>query len=421
MTPEQTQQFLEAMQRLLIASSEGVDIEGELIKLRDAEFQSGARLLWMSKESNGYVNFSHEEAMNLCGTSAKATLRYHLLRLRKAGVLRMYSTNGTVRAKFEGYSGAEMIVHTRTPSTKTLTVSTRTRTVSASDEKSTEKREQCSRDRAAGQLIRAAGSRDRAAGQHPSRDFADYPQSQPAMLVSQLDHTNIPERDANRLTATSTINPLEEAQSMSLMLDVGFWPNTAKSLAKTYPFDLIRRAVAHWYMNRRSVGGEFAEKPGIVVTWLNNPDDTSIPVLSRAFTETDLYRRHRTKSELVGDTEQERQRQAEEAAAQSQVAVVEDASEISDPIDPDPTADDEIASAWQAALARIQAEIVPSSFKAWFSVLVVAEVSDNVWTIAAPNQTVKAQVEQRFTPMLRRALGAVVGRSVRVVLTVKKS
>lgn len=123
------------------------------------------------------------------------------------------------------------------------------------------------------------------------------------MLVSKIYTPASQEELLTNLTAQNRkeieipIDPVAEAHAFTFLIAAGFWPNTAKSLAKQYPFDLLRRAVGHWYTNRKSQGGQFNEKPGIVLSWLEDIDNTAIPPLSQEFKRSDLYHNHITKAE----------------------------------------------------------------------------------------------------------------------------
>lgn len=419
MTPEQFEIFLAAMKSLLLAASDGVEMDdGKTVQLRDSEFHSGARLIWMGKESNGYVNLSHEEALSLCGTSAKSTLRYHLMRLRDAGVLRMYSTNGTVRVKVTGYPGSEMIIHerARTVSEKTLTASTNSRTVSTNSrtgstccEKDDTERERGSRDRAAGQLLRAAGSRDRAAGQHYNRNFDDYPNVCDP-LVSKLVSNTITETEkiTNSLTAT-TIDPVEEALSVAFLKAAGFFPRTAIELAKKHPFELLRRAVAFWWSNRRSKGGEFAETPGIVLAWLKNQDSTVIPAMSNDFFGSELFWNHLTSAER-DDLEREGRNQPEPDMFEEYAIDVDEPANW--------PAENEI---WNQALALLESELPASTYKTWLtSTAAVIDEQSLTCTVCCDNATTRDWLANRLSQMISRTVNAVAQQRYRVQFEVRR-
>lgn len=86
--------------------------------------------------------------------------------------------------------------------------------------------------------------------------------------------------------------------SIALLAATGMKPQaTIENLANDHPLDRIRQCVAHWYMNRRCVGGEFKDTPGIVLYWLMNWDISAIPEIHPNFYTTQLYLDHRTKAE----------------------------------------------------------------------------------------------------------------------------
>lgn len=400
MTPEQAQYFLEAMKSLLLAGSEGIEVEGKLMRLRDSEFHTGARLIWLGKESNGYVNMTHEEAMSLSGTSAKSTLRYHLMRLRDVLVLRSYSTNGTVRAKIAAYPGSELIVHDR----NSRTASTNSRMGSTPDDENSESREWGSRDRAAGQLLRDAGSRDRAAGQHFNRNFDD---SDPSKLVSKSDLTDPSKRATNELTAV--IDPVEEALSVAFLLKAGFWAKTAKQLAKLHRFELLRRAVGFWWCNRRSTGGEFDERPGIVIRWLADLESVVIPPLSSEFMASDLYRNHRTKDEIAEDEVAE----ADEEVFEPQI-VDDDDPPLLDETAADESADPHLVQIWQMVLTRIQHQIPLSTYNTYLYGTQPHSMDEDTSTlrVLCSNPYQQDFIANRLRQLIKRTLASVTGRQI---------
>ena len=376
MTPDQ-QCFMAALETLVDSAD----------RLTATEFRSGVLLLAVASLSNGYANFSHEEAGIICGTDKNATMRAHLIHLRDTGVLSDYSTNGTVRIKFAAYGGREMIVHRRRNSlaepTNSLAEPTNSLAEPTVDESKDEKR-------ALSQLLRALRSRDRALSQQLNRNFDDYPQNQPSMLVSQLDLTNPPDQSTNKLTTTasSTIDPVEEARSVSFLLDAGVWMKTAKQLAKIHPFELLRRAVGFWWANRRSLGGEFDERPGIVITWLTNLEETTIPeTLPSEFMASALFRRHRAPAEIT-----------EEATVA--VTLVDDESPGGDEIEY--AIDDEL---WQVVEAALQLPDVAK--KMWFAGAKLWRSGTRFRLSLDAFQT--HQVQNQFRPMLRRTLAQATG------------
>lgn len=76
------------------------------------------------------------------------------------------------------------------------------------------------------------------------------------------------------------------------MLEVGVAPATAKKLAH-HGLDLVRRAVATWYTQRREVGGKMENHPGIVIFWLSNLDKAGIPpTLPAVWFESDIGKKY---------------------------------------------------------------------------------------------------------------------------------
>lgn len=156
---------------------------------------------------------------------------------------------------------------------------------------------------------------------HPSAD--DGAIAHPSAVDGAIDHPRM-EDLTNKLTRP---NQNEVAQSFALLTFVRVRPNEAKQLAIEHPFERIREACAHWWMNRKSLGGDFEEVPGIVVYWLKNWDTSSIPPLAAEFMRTDLYTRFRTPAEIERDRAIEAERIEMEQAAprrQTNIAPEED-------------------------------------------------------------------------------------------------
>lgn len=81
----------------------------------------------------------------------------------------------------------------------------------------------------------------------------------------------------------------DQARSMGLLLAVGMIPRNARRLAAAHPAERVLRAVAYWWDH---AGTAFNLSPGIVVKWLDDWENTGLPMqLSSAFCASDLYRR----------------------------------------------------------------------------------------------------------------------------------
>lgn len=414
MTPEQTDCFMAALKKLMLTSSEGVERDGKIEKLRDSELRSGLMFLWLAREANGYLNLTHSEAQSICDTDKNSTLRAYLIRLRNTGVLSDYSTNGTVRLKFADYPGRELITHRREQKvlpdiTNLLPTVTNSRCGVTPDEESSETRDGASRvcyptsrDRAVASLLRDTPSR-------VSRNFDDYPQNSPSMLVSKLDTTNTDDSGTNLLTATATtaIDPVEEALSVALMAAAGMWMKTAKQLATQYPFEMIRRAVAFWWCNRKSRCGEFAESPGIVLTWLRNPDTVALPKLSQEFMASDLYMHHRTKDEIEADT-----REAELHSLPDHGA-----PEPYDICDLWPGESD----TWNNVLSMLESELPASTYKTWLmNTAAVIDEGTLTCTVCCENATTREWLSNRLRQMISRTINTVAQQRYHVQFEVRR-
>lgn len=408
MTPEQNERFMAALQKLMLTSSEGVERDGKVEKLRDSELRSGLMFLWLAREANGYLNLTHSEAQSICDTDKNSTLRAYLIRLRNTGVLSDYSTNGTVRLKFSGYPGRELITHRKEQ--QVLPDITNSRCGVTPDEESSETRDGASRvcyptsrDRAVASLLRDAPSR-------VSRNFDDYPQNLPSMLVSKLDTTNTDDSGTNLLTATAAtaIDPVEEALSVALMAAAGMWMKTAKQLATQYPFEVIRKAVAFWWCNRKSRGGEFAESPGIVLTWLRNPDTVALPKLSQEFMASDLYMNHRTKNEIEAD------------AKDAELQALPDHGDTAEPEGYNDAWPDE-SDTWNNVLSLLESELPTSTYKTWLtSTAAVIDEQSLTCTVCCGNATTRDWLANRLSQMISRTVNAVAQQRYRVQFEVRR-
>lgn len=408
MNPEQTEYFLAALQKLMLTASEGVERDGKIEKLRDSELRSGLMFLWLAREANGYLNLTHSEAQLICDTDKNSTLRAYLIRLRNANVLSDYSTNGTVRMKFTGYPGRELITHRREQKvlpdiTNLLPTVTNSRCGVTPDEESSETRDGASRvcyptsrDRAVASLLRDTPSR-------VSRNFDDQPSTK---LVSKLDLISPTETEANLLTATA-IDPVEHALSVAFLVSAGFWAKTAKELAGRHRFELLRRAVGFWWSNRRSNGGEFADKPGIVLTWLANLENTVIPEkLSMDFMCSDLYMNHRTAEERAAMVQ-------DEADAEQ----CDDDAESEDDNQPWP----EMNEFWAVALERMREELPATTFNTWMEGS-RAEFDDRALTctVIVDSKTKQEWLNARLRQMITREVRKSTGYNLSVTVEVRR-
>ena len=369
MTPEQTQCFLSAIENMVNA------IASETDPINQAVVRSGLTFLWLARESNGYLNLSHDEAMTVCGTDKNGTMRRHLIQLQKSGVLQSYSTNGTVRMKFAGYAGRELVVHQRGNSVLEIPNSV---LEIPEDSENSENCDPHARLRALQYLLRA----------HQSQFNRNFDETAPSKLVSKLDPTNFSET-SNLLTASP--DPVEHALTVAFLLAAGFWPKTAKQLADRHPFDLIRRAVGHWWCNRRSKGGQFDERPGIVITWLTNLEETVIPPLSAEFMASTLYLNHRRKSEMIVDD------------------INDGATETDDELDTTQNWP-EMNEYWAVALERMREKLPAGTFNTWLEGS-RAEFSDKDYScvVVVDSVTKRDYLQSRLWQMISREINKSTG------------
>jgi len=396
-TPEQNEYFMAAVEKLIDSAD----------RLTSTEFRTGILLLSVAMFGNGYANFSHEEAGLLCGTDKNATMRAHLIHLRDAGVLSDYSTNGTVRVKFAAYSGREMIVHRRSNSLAEPTNSLAEPTNSLAEPTNSLAQPTVANNdsdsRALSQLLRALRSRDRALSQQFSRNFDDQPSTK---LVSKLDLNTPTEKGTDLLTATA-IDPVEHALSVAFLVSAGFWAKTAKELAGRHRFELLRRAVGFWWSNRRSNGGEFSDKPGIVLTWLANLENTVIPEkLSMDFMLSDLYMNHLTADERAAMAQDE---------ADSEQYV--DGAALEEDDQPWP----EMNEFWAVALERMRAELPATTFNTWMEGS-RAKFDDSALTctVIVDSQTKRDWLNARLRQMITREVRKSTGYNLAVTIEVRR-
>ena len=127
-----------------------------------------------------------------------------------------------------------------------------------------------------------------------------YVRARPAdCLIADPIHSKNGSNQSNNQPPMPAPNRLSAVpdQAEALLLAVGVAPETAKQLAPV-GFDLVRRAVAAWYTQRKETGGKYDNHPGMVIYWLRNPMKAGIPpTLPAAWHHSELGRRFRTEDE----------------------------------------------------------------------------------------------------------------------------
>ncbi len=73
---------------------------------------------------------------------------------------------------------------------------------------------------------------------------------------------------------------------------------------------------------------------------------------------------------------------------------------------------DELGTLWQATLADLREQIVPTNFARWLCRARLLSCAAGQAVIGAPDQVIVQQLERRFDPLVRRALGDACGEPV---------
>jgi hypothetical protein len=177
----------------------------------------------------------------------------------------------------------------------------------------------------------------------------------------------------------------------------------AERLAKAHPFDEVRDAVAHWYINRVA---KFGDHPGIVIHWLDNSDEFIIPTLAAEFRRSDIWRDYRTPDEIAEDEANERA--AAERLAQLETGPPGHAQPPDEP-PPDPGTP---AGAWRL----LQAEHSDHLRRA---TLLDHDSERNTFIVAAPADRID-WLRTRLARQAERKLTVITGRPATVEFTVSQ-
>lgn len=198
------------------------------------------------------------------------------------------------------------------------------------------------------------------------------------------------------------------------LLRVRMRGDQAKAIAAHVPLAVIREAVGAWWMLRKSVGGQFADHPGIVVTWLrewHRTRATPWPEPPARWRAEPLYRLMCTPAELDALAAAE---QAERDALAAELATPDA------PPEPPQARDGDRAEPEPGSAAAIWREFVRDRLSG-------GQIADGDELAAAlhPASTVEriivrtpaARLEldrKRLTPGWRRRLSAIAGHPVAV-------
>jgi hypothetical protein len=243
-----------------------------------------------------------------------------------------------------------------------------------------------------------------------------YVRARPAdCLIADPIHSENGSNQSNNQPPVPVPNRLSAVpdQAEALLLAVGVAPETAKQLAPI-GFDLVRRAVAAWYTQRKEAGGKYDNHPGMVIYWLRNPMKAGIPpTLPAAWRYSELGRRFRTADESF---EHSRGMESKEGSYSVKPIQQPKASRLPRPVAP---TDDP----WVIALAELmptlsgvaQSFLTDSRLEAAGDVAGVALYRVIVEERAAAGVT---WLTAQAGPAIRRKLASVLGKQVLIEIAV---
>lgn len=380
--------------------------------LSAAEYRAARRLLDVAA-TTGHVKLTKTHCNELCCTTSEGATRRLLGSLQRAGLIH-YSTNGFVYIDFVAWSPAATVGQEWVDEpNEALTV----------DRKSDRPRAKSDHPRALldhkeDDETNEALTVDKKSD-HP-RALLDHPRAKSDHPRAVLDHDEtatytharargvclfvdpILSNQGDLITNKQTPDPEEQALAFALLSYIRVKAPVAKDLATTHSLQTIREAISRWWLNRKSMGGQFEETPGIVVYWLNNWANAGVPELSPHFKHTELYRNFRTAAEQAAD----RQAEAELAVAIKQRPVVT-APAVVQPADPH-------AAIWDQVLAEIKLTLAEATYQAFIRDTKVIASDNNHWQIQVANKGALDWIQNRLANKVRRTLSIITNQSVTV-------
>lgn len=289
----------------VVAQIEGADLSGQ-------QYRSARRILDRA-QADGCVTLTIEQALRICETKSSGTMRNHLIALKKAGII-TYSIAWDVDIQFTAWPNVERdtraILHApraNFDNTRAILHAPHAQDLPVEPEESLTMHTPRARCTPHVQI--------RAESEDFSTPHVQIRANSPALggTIGGVgwDLDPIPSSESNQPTNPApvgrnpeegnSIDPVEQAHSVALLIAAGVIPANAKRLATTHPFERVQRAVAHWWCHK---GVTFQETPGIVVTWLDDWQKAGLPPdLPAAFRRSDLYRRHRTRAQQAADAQ----------------------------------------------------------------------------------------------------------------------
>jgi hypothetical protein len=371
-------------------------------RLTATQYRAARRLL-DAAAATGHVKVTKEVAAALCFMESEGATRRLLGALQQAKIIH-YSINSYVYVDFTAWSPVAKTDHPRAVLARTRAVLDHDWIDEGDDDGLTDLkmdhlRAEMARTRAVldhgissnGHLrsesarTRSKTARVRAESDHPRAETDRTYAHAHAHVCLSVDPISLSSSDKEEQTdkqtpeGVSTIDPIERSISFALLCAIRVWTDEAKQLSEQKTLNQVREAVCRWFFNRKSVGGEFDETPGIVVYWLKNWENAGVPPLDPRFRQTEYYRQFRTPLEIEADEQAEAEEEAQQAAWVRPAPA--EATTVAEPVS-------ELDGVWAATLAayRVQArEIVDHQLK---GTRLVA-VADGRAVIEAPGRWVE--------------------------------
>ena len=317
----------------------------ETAALTDKQYRAARRLLDRCATS-GHLKLTKTLAQEVCTTQTLGATRRLLGQLKAAGVIN-YRVNGYVYVDFMAWCADGP-------------------------------RAESDHGRALSDHGRAESDHPRALSDHIEPATYTHAPAGVGWLVGITPSSEGDHQPTNPPITQAVIDPVEQAIAFGLLKSSGVMPLNAKRLAEQHTLAAIRRAVGQWWDNRN---GQF-RSPGIIVSWLDNPDGAGLPETSSLFERSPLYRQWRTQAEI-----------AEEVRLTADLTPV---SAVSDrghaPATP-------LETAWAEVLATLAPELVA----AWLAEAQLVELTTARARIVAPAAKVE-YIRGRLDNRIRRAL-----------------
>ncbi len=378
--------------------------------LTAAQYRAVRRLLDVAA-ATGHAKLTKEHCSKLCSTTSEGAMRRLLGSLQQAGIIH-YSTNGFVYIDFTAWSanGQQWLAEPNEPITAAsksdhpradLARGRADLDHAAIEDEPVDDKPASKSDHPRADLARGRADLDLPRADLDHNEAATYTRARTGELVSLLDPILSLEED---LTNKLTPDPESQALSFALLTYIRVKPAAlAKQLASDHSLFTIREAISHWWFNRKSLGGQFEETPGIVVYWLNNWQSAGVPALSAHFQRTELYRNFRTQAEQAAD----RQAEAELAAVACKPQPVVTAPAVVQPADPH-------AAIWDQMLAELRLTLADATYQAFIRDTKARSQDGCHWTIQVANKGSMDWVQNRLANKIKRSLAILTNQSVTV-------